>query len=313
MCKTESEIKRGSETYGYYHMFANGNDAKGFIICQEDYYAAFNRVGICAYNSKANVLSFSIEDTHPHILLYGTSKQCLEFKLLYERSTRHYIAATRGSIDGVVFDCSLKFINNEQYLIQVGVYTIYQCTKDGKASMPYYYLWGTGSMYFKGQASISLWRIQSENTLAPTTTISELTYRERRKLLRSHMTVPGNWIVSNGFLLPENYIAVELFEQIYRTPNRFRVFLASNSKKDDAMMLRIASGKGVQLEDFEARRLCKEICKQFYNKETTRWLSTEQRLMVAKTLKRKYQLSLRQLSMLTRIPEKELAGLLKAS
>ncbi|MCQ2064272.1 MAG: hypothetical protein MJY66_00250 [Bacteroidaceae bacterium] len=82
----------------YFHLFANGDDARNFIISETDFFAAFNRVGVCAANSEAKVVSFSIEDTHPHILLFGTEKECTKFKKAYLISTMRYIAATRGSM-----------------------------------------------------------------------------------------------------------------------------------------------------------------------------------------------------------------------
>lgn len=42
-------------------------------------------IAVCAANTDVVVVSFSIEDSHPHFLLYGTKEGCTRFKLLYEK------------------------------------------------------------------------------------------------------------------------------------------------------------------------------------------------------------------------------------
>ena len=61
------------EKKNYYHLFANGDDARDFILDEEDFFAAFNRFGVCAAATGVTVLSFSVEDSHPHALC--TEKQ----------------------------------------------------------------------------------------------------------------------------------------------------------------------------------------------------------------------------------------------
>lgn len=71
------ERQNNESAPGYFHMYANGDDAKEFVISEDDYRFQFNLVGVCAYNSGAEVLAFSIEDSHPHIFLFGTIDICL--------------------------------------------------------------------------------------------------------------------------------------------------------------------------------------------------------------------------------------------
>ena len=70
----------------FYHICAKGTDARNFILCTDDSYAAFNLIGVCAANSRAIVVSFSIEDSHPHILLWGTYDDCLAFMLMFDNT-----------------------------------------------------------------------------------------------------------------------------------------------------------------------------------------------------------------------------------
>ena len=160
------------ETMNYFHLFANGDDARGFILDVEDFYAAFNRFGVCAAATGVAVLSFSIEDSHPHALLYGLESECVKFKELYETTTLHYIVSNRGSAGGVVFYLELYPIADEDYLRNVAAYTIVQPTKDGKRVMPYDYLWGTGSMYFRPENHIPIWSVKADGSLSQTRRMS---------------------------------------------------------------------------------------------------------------------------------------------
>lgn len=123
----------------YYHLFANGDDAKDFITTENEFKSAFNRFAVCSYLSGATVVSASVEDSHPHSLLWGYQHQCESFKNFYEKISRRSIVQRRGSLDGVRLNCQIYEITDNQYLKAVGTYTIVQATKDGKAVMPYDY------------------------------------------------------------------------------------------------------------------------------------------------------------------------------
>ena len=40
----------------FYHFYANGDDAKNFIISERDFIFQFNLVGICAYEKGVSVV-----------------------------------------------------------------------------------------------------------------------------------------------------------------------------------------------------------------------------------------------------------------
>ena len=295
-----------NEKTSYYHVCSNGNKSKNFLTTREDFLAAFNRIGVCAANSSASVVAFSIQDSHFHILLYGTRSDCVRFKKMYVLGMTRYIQGCRGALYDIELDCGIYEITNASYLKNVAVYVINQPTKDGKRVMPYDYLWGTGCMYFRAPGYISVWRIDENGTIHEPRAISEMNARQKNQILHTHSKVPDNWLVCNNFLLPENYLRIDLFEEIYVTHNCYRVFMASSRSKDDAIEDRMVKENGILIETIEARKICTAICKRMYNKESSRWLTVDQRLRLAKELRRKYTLSMKQVSTLSRIPEEEL-------
>lgn len=294
------------ETEHYYHMFANGDDAKDFITSEREFKSAVNRFAVCAYVTGAVVLSFSVEDSHPHALLWGTFEKCNRFKELYEKMSLKSIARNRGSAAGVNLHCELYEVSDESYLLNVGTYTIVQPTKDGKSVMPYDYRYGTGSLYFRGKYSVLPWLIDENEHQIDPVPLSSLTLRERRSICGTRIQLPDEWLVCNGFILPVNYVDVIRFESIYYTSKRYLAFLSRNKNKDQLIISRMAEVRGVMVEDLEARRLCEELCGELFGKKTTRHLNVEQRILLAQTLRNRYHLAYRQLDFLVHIPESEI-------
>ena len=291
----------------YFHVCANGADARNFIICQADYYAAFNLIAVCAANTQVVVVSFSIEDSHPHFLLWGTEADCLRFKILYERLYTHHAAATRKGGSELVLRCELYPIGDDQdYLRNVGVYTVIQATKDGKAVMPYDYPWGTGCLVFRKGFYVLPWLFDAEGNICKPVPFGSLGARERRALLPTReWTIPDNWLVCNGLILPTNYVDIARFESIYGTHNRFRVFLSSPKQREEMMFAKMAEQRGVDFEDQEARILCGDTCKQMFGTRDPRRLNGPSRIRLAQQLRRQYKLTYRQLATMVRLPETE--------
>ena len=293
----------------FYHICANGADARNFIVGPGDYYAAFNLIAVCAANNaRVFVISFSIEDSHPHMLLWGTEEDCAAFKEMFERLYRHYDAATRKNGADLYLHCELYPIgDDEDYLRNVAIYTVIQPTKDGKPVMHYDYRWGTGSLYFRSQYYTPVWFFDEDGTIRQPERFGDQDSLTKRALLHSRMyTIPDDWWVCNGFILPTNYIDVARFERIYQTHNRYRVFLSSPKKREEEMLRRMAEFRGVMMEDLDARKVCGDLCKQLFGTRDPRRLDTTQRITLAQQLRRQSRLTFRQLATLVRLPEVEI-------
>ena len=290
----------------YYHLFANGADARNFITSEEEMIAAFNRVGVCKSLTEADVIAFSIEDSHPHMLLWGSFEECRKFRDYYEDISSRCIARRRGSLDGVSLHCELYEVNETSYLRNVAAYTIIQATKDGKNVMPYDYLYGTGSLYFRSGRYTLPWMIDDNGNIVRPVCFRELSERQKRRLCGSTSRIPDDWLVCNGFILPTNYGDITRFEEIYRTHNCFRVYLSSGKNKYTDVLDKMASVRGIMIDDLQARKLCEATCMELFGRKGTRHITPEQRMNLARELYKKYTLSTRQLSILTKLPEEEI-------
>jgi hypothetical protein len=295
----------GADRSGYFHLCSDGALTPQFLICEEDYRIAFNLIGVCAANCEATTLSFSLEDTHLHLLLYGTRVSAIEFKTKYEESWGHHVGRVRGSREGADIELDVIPVDSEAYLMSVGTYTIVQPTKDGKQIMPYDYRWGTGSMYFRGPGHRSLWLTDIVGSNISPVPAGSLNKHRLRDILGSRRSVPDEWLLCAGLLLPDNYVDVTHFERIYRTANCFRVYLASSRNRDQAVQERIAAFRGVALEDSEARHHCKEVSMEMFGFTDVRRLNAQGLIMLAQQLRRQLHLSSRQIASLVRLPYRE--------
>lgn len=296
------------DTLHYFHYCAKGADAQNFILCEADFMAVFNIIALCAAVTGAIVVSFSIEDTHPHILLYGTLAQCARFKVLFEKLCRCHAVETReGGADFVLRGELYSIGDDLSYLRNVAIYTIIQPTKDGKRVMPYDYRWGTGSMYYRSGFYTPVWLFDTSGVIREPVRFGDLSALKRRQISHSRLlTIPYNWLVCNDLILPSNYVDVARFEQIFGTPNRFRVYLASNKSKEEEMNSRMAEERGIALDDGEARQICGDQCHALFGTRDPRRLMASERITLAQEIRRKHRLTRRQLAKVVRLPEDEI-------
>lgn len=296
-----------STTKGYFHICSEGSEASNLIICESDYLVIFNYVGVCsALFPQISILAFSIEDTHIHILCFGELSCCANFSETLKNLYIRHIYTSRGTIDQVIINFNIIPIKDNDHLMNVGSYIIVQATKDGKKIMPYDYRWGTGSMYFRDNTHIPLWYFNDKGEIEKPFVISDLSGHSQRILLHTNKKVPDNWLVSNEILLPENYVDVKGFENIYRTHNCFRVFSAMSASKIQEVNKRIAEYAGVNLEDNEAREKAVALCREHFGTGDARRIPPQKRLELAILLRKEYHLSIRQLAALAHLPEAEI-------
>ena len=290
----------------FFHLTCDGARTPKFILLPSDYPAAFNLIAVCAAYCKVRVVAFSIEDTHLHLLLEGRYEDCEAFKIMFERSYLRHVSKTRGTIRDAKIDLDIFPIEDEDHILEVGTYVLAQPTKDGKPVLPQDYRWGTASMYFRSGPHISIWRYDDRGNLHDLVRADSLSYSVVRAFACSKRRIPGHWLICNGLILPDNYVDVALFERIYKTHNRYRVFMASSKQKDLEIKRREAAYLGVTMDDSEARKYCFEVCRELFNVEDVKKLDAEQRIHLAQTLRTRYKLSHRQLAKLAELPLPEI-------
>lgn len=291
----------------FFHLCSDGKESRDFITSNKDFVAAMNIIAVCAANTEASVIAFSLQDTHYHFLLYGEMTECIRFRDTLEKTYRHYVSASRKDTGNAVPAGELYPIGDNDYLMNAAIYTIIQPTKDKKPVMPFDYPWGSGSLYFRCRNHIHIWHLDDEGNTLQEITFGSLTSTEKRKTLHSHsLSIPEHWLICGGIILPQNYVDITLFESIFKTHNCYRVFLGNSSKKEEEILMRMAQYKGITIEDTEARRLGSDTSKEMFGTSFPRRLTPHQKIKLAQNLHRKHNISYRQIASIVNLPEDEI-------
>ena len=296
----------------FFHLFSNGEDAADFVLDEKDCTATVNRIAIVAHRTGVVIVAYDVESTHLHVLIYAIEEKADAFRFELQRDTRLYITLTRGTNVGAVFNLSMYRIDDEKYLHTAATYVICQATKEGRRIMPYDYRWCTAPLYFRSGINDRLWRVGADGTDRPVIKMKDISCRNRRDLFRTRDTnIPEDWEVCEGMILPSSFVDIQMFENIFRTHNAFRVFMASSRDGDRVVISKMADTRGVSLEEDEARKVCASLCKQIFGKSNPRLLKTGERIHLAQEMRKRYNVGYSQLARRVCLPESEIRKYIK--
>lgn len=100
--------------------------------------------------------------------------------------------------------------------------------------------------------------------------------------------------ICHDIVFPGEYVAYEVVEKIFKTHKSFNYFL--NTCKESYIESRQSNISNLSIPMQELRMLRNAACKELLGEEFSRNLSTHQRLKLARTLKRKYLCSTKQIA-----------------
>lgn len=278
-----------------WHFYTNGNNI-GHMFCDEqDFKNGMNRIFVAINKFRVIILAFTLMDTHIHFILHGQFEECNRF-------IHHFINITSRAISKRFNEShkladaqiSHQTINNEQYLKTAICYVLRNAPVGGIPYNALDYPWSSAPLYFKGPTKCNwtspLWQAPS-NFME----LQNLTFTEKRKFLKTRN--PGtlqNAKIFHGIVFPGEYVAYEVVERIFKTHKSFNYFL--NTCKESYIESRQGNIANLSIPIQELRMLRNALCKELFNVEYSRNLSTLQRLKLARALKRKYSCSTKQIA-----------------
>ena len=257
----------------YYHICSDGRSVSVLFRNQSDFKAAMNRVAICT----------------------------LRFTGKYNAD----VYKQRASLSRL--PVKVIPVEDVDYLKTLIGYVVKNPTK-ARLDMYYLYPWGTGNLYFRhktfGNKDGGDGKYDNRQP-GGICRVADLGLNEIRKLCRTRVSLPDWWLINEGVILPENYVAVSEVEQLLKTTRSYLYFLSMN--KDDDIDRDLGDWNELRLNDSELRSARCEIALALYGTGNIRDLSAPQRLAVAKQLRRKYLCSKRQLARIVMLPYEDLA------
>ena len=268
-----------------WHFSTDGNAVDYMFYDEDDFRAGMNRIYMVISGYEVVILAFSLMDTHIHFLLYGALMECGRFVHDYIKRTSMHISRRHGESHKLK-DVSIhhQAVDTESYLKTVVCYIVKNAPAGGIPFTGDDYPWSSGALYFrkKGYWSSPRWLYDTEE--------ASMTYRQRRKVLGTGRNVCARMI--DGMVFPGEFVAYEVVEKLFRTHKAYLFFMCRSKETDVDSRGGTVSHLSIPIQEMRQHR--NEICRELFAVTGIRHLNTAQRLRLAKTLRVRYNSSLKQ-------------------
>lgn len=276
-----------------WHFSTDGNAVDALFLDDEDFRWAMNRIYVLYQHYNVLILAFVLMDTHIHFVLYGDFDECNRFVHEYVRLSSMAIATKYGDRHKLKrIQISHQMITDDVYLKTCICYVVKNPPVGGIMHNFYDYPWGSGSLYFR----------KNDNWTAPKWTMGmdevdeSLSSRDEKALLRSHKHLNEAVPVIDGLIFPGEYVAVDLVERLFRTCKSFMFFTCTTKEMDIESRAGLISRLSIPMQEMRQHKA--ELCRKMFGTDSTRSLDTTRRLILAKTLKSRYNSSSKQIARL---------------
>ena len=203
------------EVTDIWHVLSDGTRADIPFGTEQEKILAWNSIAICAYTTGVRVLVVTINDTHLHTLVRGTREQAEPFRFSLQQRLCYF-----NREDNIIVDCQAA--NTRTEALSKFMY-VFRNSLDFRRLLPGNYSWGSGNIYFA--------ELEGRGTK-----LSEYSYREQFRMLRTRKKLPQEWRVDvNGRILPESFIDIEGVEGLFGSPQAFLAFQYVRKHDETAM------------------------------------------------------------------------------
>ncbi len=288
-----------------WHFSTDGNAVDAMFYDDADFIAGMNRVYVTVRRYKVTILAFSLMDTHIHFVLYGDLDECNKFMHDYVRRTSQNIAHTHGEKHKLLkVPINHQDITDDFYLKVVICYTIKNAPVAGIPFNALDYPWSSGPLYFRrsGYWSSPSW-LDNERWQGDT---SGMGSHKKRSVLKT-MDIPVESIPMAGpIVFPGVYVDYKLVEKIFKTCKSFNYFMCIT--KDEDVESRGGTISHLSIPMQEMRQHKNELCKELFGVLGVKTLNMQQRLRLARTLRARYNSSVKQIARLCGLVYEETKG-----
>lgn len=278
----------------YYHYSSKGFTKEILFENDAEFIAGMNRIAVCVAICKEKgipivLLAFCLMDNHFHFIFYGEKDNCDHFVDNYKKLTAMWVAKHRGRPLADKFTTGSFSIHPAKVGEKIA-YLFRNPVAAGLRTTPQGYRWSSASIMFSDTKQI----------LLGARMISDLSYRERRKLFSSHTSLPEDWIVqADGVIWPGCYTDYKAAETHFPSVRSY-MFELNNFKVDNEIDAEEVK-QFYSLPDSEVRFRAVQTCMEYYQKERISMCSLEERVSVAKILRRELRCNDKQLARVLRI------------
>lgn len=292
-----------------WHFSTDGKAVDLLFFDDIDFQDGINCIYLLSRKFQIVILSFVLMDNHVHFILYGTKDECRKFILEFIRRTAMRISFRHKilhPLQGIPISC--QPIKGQRYLKTAICYVVKNPTAAGKNYNYYDYPWSSGSLYFRTMSNEMTWCIPEWAKTANDHGGRSLKYREKRSLLKTHDKLVETVRMNKGVIMPDEFVASQIVEMLFRTPRSMGYFMGKNSEEVEEKSGQLSL---LTIPWTEMRQNKESICLEMFGTSSIRGLDTRQRLKLARALKSKYDCSPRQIARLSGLVYEEISDLLK--
>ena len=289
-----------------WHFSTDGN-AVDILFREDDFIDGMNRIYVTLRGFRVVILAFCLMDTHVHFILYGEFDECNRFVHDYVRRTSWYISVKHKEshkLENV--PVSHQVIGDVDYLKTVICYTLRNAPIAGIRANALDYPWSSGPLYFKqpGLWCSPRWIEETDGMIHT----SQLGLNHRREKLRTRKHETADVRMMGELVFPGEYVAFELVESLFKSCKSFHYFLSKTREED--VEARGGSISRLSIPMQEMRQHKKNICMELFGTASVMRLNTQQRILLARTMRARYNSSLKQIIRLSGLIYEEVKGMI---
>lgn len=287
-----------------WHFSTDGNAVDALFYDEADFIAGMNRIFVVVQSYNVVILAFSLMDTHVHFLLYGLFEDCNRFMHDYVHRTSWYISVRHGESHKLEHvPITHQPVDNDFYLKTVICYIVKNAPVGGIPFMGWDYPWSSGPLYFRkaGQWSSPAW-------LGGMETSARMGLVRRRECLHTRYPSMEDVRMVGDLVFPGEYVAYSIVERIFKTCKSFNFFMCITKEEDVDARGGTISHLSIPMQ--EMRQHKNDVCREMFGMNSVKKLNTQQRLRLARTLRKRYNSSIKQIARLCGLVYGEVKDLL---
>ena len=275
-----------------WHMATPGEYQEIIFTCDDDFRFSMTLVADCAWLfPDVEIATYEIMSNHIHLLAWGKRERCQAMFDYFKIRLSRYHKSKERVVDLSRFDCSFFIVedlnaarNNITYINRNGY--VAQSNKT-----PYSYPWGSNYLYFNGLIPYL------ENT-----PYNSLGGREKRKITYSRTReFPSNYFIRNGHIAPECFCYYKEGEKLFRNAHHYFNLLSKNYEAYSQIASTLQDR--IMLADEEMYSAVCQICSSRFNVSAPSLLKAEERIEVARLMKKGYNASNSQIKRILKLTD----------
>ena len=284
---------------GYYHYCSKGFKSEILYASEEEYTAGVNRLAVCAAiningGEPVSVLAYCLMDNHFHLILHGEESACERYALNYKKLTAMWVSRNRGHPLAETIEPGHWFVS-PQKLGEKIVYVLRNPVAAGMRVVPQGYRWSSAHLMFSDWRPLTMKKV------------SECSVREVGRICGSKERLPESWLLTQDSVWPGSFVQAAAAENCFKSVGSF-MFDLNNGNIDRETEEEMLAGN-YSLPDAEIKERAVELSMEYYRKETVSKCSPEERVMLARILRKELQCNHKQLARVLRLNTDELKRL----